>query len=78
MKLRSVSSIVMAPAKTGRETNNRTVVTTRDQTNSGMRSPVMPCLRVVRAVTKKLIEPRIELAPARCKEKMAISTAGPP
>lgn len=77
MKFRSVSSIVIAPASTGRESNKRTVVTTNDQTNSGIRSPVIPCFRVVRAVTRKLIEPRIELAPAKWSEKIAISTAGP-
>jgi len=67
----------MAPASTGRESKRSTVVTTRDQTNSGIRSPVIPCFRVVRAVTRKLIEPRIDLAPAKCSEKIAMSTAGP-
>jgi hypothetical protein len=67
----------MAPANTGRDSRRSTVVTTRDQTKRGIRSPVMPCFRVVRAVTRKLIEPRIELAPARCNEKIAMSTAGP-
>ena len=65
LKFRSVKSIVIAPAKTGRDNKRRTEVTTRDQTNKGIRSPVIPCFRVVRAVTRKLIEPRIDLAPAR-------------
>lgn len=77
LKFRSVKSIVIAPASTGRDNKRSTVVTTRDQTNSGIRSPVMPCFRVVRAVTRKLIEPRMELAPAKWSEKIAISTAGP-
>lgn len=75
--MRSVRSMVIAPARTGRERRSRTVVTTRDQTKSGIRSPVIPCFRVVRAVTRKLIEPRIDLAPARWSEKIAMSTAGP-
>lgn len=77
LKFRSVRSIVIAPAKTGRDSRRSTVVTTRDQTKRGIRSPVIPCFRVVRAVTRKLIEPRMELAPAKWREKIAISTAGP-
>lgn len=77
LKFRSVKSMVIAPARTGRERSKSTVVTIKDQTKRGTRSPVIPCFRVVRAVTRKLIDPRIDLAPARWREKMAMSTAGP-
>lgn len=39
-KFRSVSSIVMAPARTGRDSTSRTAVTIRDQTNNGIRSAI--------------------------------------
>lgn len=37
-KFRSVSSMVIAPAKTGRDRTSRMAVTTRAQTNRGIRS----------------------------------------
>lgn len=74
---RSVSSIVIAPARTGSERSNRMVVTFTDQTNSGIRSKVSPCGRRLMIVVIKLIEPRIDDVPAKCSEKMARSTDGP-
>lgn len=68
---------MIAPARTGRERRRRTVVIFTAQTNSGMRSSRIPSLRMLITVVMKLIEPRIEDAPARCKEKMARSTEGP-
>ena len=41
-KLRSVSSMVMAPPSTGSDSSSRKAVTSTDQTNSGMRCSVMP------------------------------------
>lgn len=76
-RFRSVRSIVMAPARTGKDRSNRMVVTTRDHTNSGIRSAVQPLGRIFRAVVIKLIDPRIDETPARCKEKIARSTEGP-
>lgn len=76
-RFRSVRSIVMAPARTGRDSRRRIVVTISDHTNSGMRSAEQPLGRIFRAVVIKLIDPRIEDTPARCKEKMARSTEGP-
>lgn len=64
-RFRSVKSIVMAPAKTGKESSRRIVVTTSDQTNRGIRSAVQPLGRILRAVVIKLIEPRMEEIPAR-------------
>ncbi len=48
-----------------------------DQTNSGILCSVMPGARMLRMVVMKLAAPRIELAPARWSEKIAISTAAP-
>ena len=48
-----------------------------DQTNSGILCRVMPGARMLKMVVMKLTAPRIELAPARCSEKMTMSTEGP-
>lgn len=64
-RFRSVKSMVIAPARTGRDRSRRMVVTTRDQTNRGMRSAEHPLGRMFRAVVMKLIEPRMEDTPAR-------------
>ena len=76
-KLRSVSSMVMAPASTGSDSSSRKAVISTDQANSGIRCRVMPGARMFRMVVMKLIAPRMELAPATCRAKMARSKAGP-
>lgn len=76
-KFRSVNSIVIPPARTGRESRSRIVVKTTAHTNRGIRSGVIPLGRIFRTVVMKLIEPKIEETPARCKEKIARSTDGP-
>src|ERR1700743_2369474 len=76
-KLRSVSSMVMAPASTGSDNNSRNTVTRIDQMNSGILCRVMPGARMLKIVVMKLMAPRIDEAPARCSERMAKSTAGP-
>ena len=48
-----------------------------DQTNNGILCSVMPGARMLKMVVMKLIAPRIELAPARWSEKIAMSTEGP-
>jgi len=65
LKLRSVSNIVIAPAKTGRDKSNRIAVINTDQTKRGMRSKVIPIGRMLMIVVMKLIAPKIEEAPAR-------------
>ena len=75
--MRSVSSMVMAPASTGRDSSSRNTVTSTDQTNSGMRCMVMPGARMLKMVVMKLMAPRIELAPARCSDRITRSKAGP-
>lgn len=69
--------MVIAPAKTGRDKTRRIAVTTRDQTNKGIRSARRVSGRILKTVVRKFREPRIEEAPARCKEKIARSTEGP-
>jgi len=73
-KLRSVRSIVIAPAKTGKERSNKIVVINTAHVKRGMRSRNMPNTRKLLNVLMKLIAPRIEDTPARCKEKIAKST----
>jgi hypothetical protein len=67
----------MAPASTGRESNNRTAVIRTDQTNSGMESKDIEEERMFIMVVIKLIAPRMEETPARCKLKIARSTENP-
>jgi len=74
---RSVRSIVMAPARTGRDKSRRRVVTEMDQTNRGMRAEVSPLWRMFLAVVRKLTDLRMEETPARWREKIARSTEGP-
>jgi hypothetical protein len=77
LRFRSVSSMVMAPARTGRERSRRTTVITTAHTNRGIRSSRRPCHRILITVVMKFTAPRIDEAPARCSEKIARSTDGP-
>lgn len=67
----------MPAARTGRESRSNTAVISTDQTNRG----VWYCDRaggfMLIAVVMKLIAPRIDEIPARCREKMARSTDAP-
>lgn len=65
LKLRSVSSLVIAPAKTGRESRSRKAVIRTDQTKRGSLCIKRPGARLLKIVTMKLIAPRIEAAPER-------------
>ena len=63
-RFRSVRSIVIAPARTGRDRRSRIVVILTDHTNRGVAERFTPdrsCFTVV----IKLIEARIDLAPAK-------------
>jgi len=64
-KLRSVRSIVIAPASTGKERRSKIAVKKTDHTKRGTRSQVMPGLRILIVVVIKLIAPKIDLAPAK-------------
>lgn len=74
---RSVRSIVIAPARTGRERSSRNAVTNTDQTNSGRRSNEIPGVRMFITVVMNFMEARIEDAPARWSENIARSTDPP-
>jgi len=76
-RLRSVSSIVIAPARTGRDRRRSSAVIPIDHTNSGIRSGFMLFGFMLIVVVMKFTAPRIEDTPAKCKEKMARSTDAP-
>lgn len=76
-KFRSVSSIVIAPARTGRDKSKRMAVILTAQTNRGTRSNRNPFHRIFITVVMKFSAPKIEEAPARWREKMAKSTLAP-
>src|SRR5262249_57363734 len=65
------------PASTGRDRSSRKAVTRIDHTNRGILCSVMPGARMLKIVVMKLMAPRIEDAPARWSEKIAMSTAAP-
>lgn len=64
-RLRSVSSIVIAPANTGRESSRRNAVIRTDHTKSGILCINLPGARLLKIVAIKLIAPIIEEAPER-------------
>lgn len=65
LKLRSVRSLVMAPANTGRDRRRRKAVIRTDHTKRGSLCLNLPGARLLKIVTIKLIAPRIEPAPER-------------
>lgn len=77
LKWRSVSSIVIAPAKTGREATKRNEVINTDHAYNGILNIPIDFGRIFIIVTIILIAPRIEDAPAKCMLSIAISTEGP-
>lgn len=76
-RLRSVSSIVMAPASTGRDKRRRMAVKKTDQTKRGVWSHDRPGVRMLMIVVIKFTAPRIEEAPAKCRLKIERSTEAP-
>jgi hypothetical protein len=77
LKFLSVKSIVIAPAKTGSDNNNKKAVIKTAHTIRGNRCIVIPGARMLKIVVIKLIAPKIEEAPLTCKLKIAKSTDGP-
>jgi len=77
LKFRSVKSIVIAPANTGNDNNNKTAVIITDHTNKGIRSKFIIFDRIFIIVVIKLIAPKIEEIPAMCSEKIVKSTEEP-
>jgi hypothetical protein len=76
-RFRSVNNIVIAPARTGSDSNRRITVNSTAHTNNGRRSSRIPFHRMLIVVVIKLTAPRIDEAPAKCREKIAMSTEGP-
>jgi hypothetical protein len=76
-KLRSVRSIVIAPAKTGSDNKRRIAVKNTDHTNSGVWSHDKPGDRILIIVVIKLTAPKIDEAPAKCRLKIVKSTDAP-
>ena len=68
LKFLSVNNIVIAPASTGKESNNKNAVIKTAQTNSGVLLAFIPGALILVIVTMKLIAPKIELTPAKCNE----------
>jgi hypothetical protein len=68
LKLRSVNNIVIAPAKTGKESKSKKAVIYTAHTNNGVRCADIPGARILVIVTMKLIAPKIDETPARCRE----------
>ena len=68
---------MIAPANTGRDKRSRTAVISTDHTNSGIESRDIEADRIFIMVVIKLIAPRMEEAPARCRLKIAKSTEIP-
>ncbi len=77
LKLRSVRSLVIAPANTGRDRRSRNAVISTAHTNSGSLCLNRPGARLLKIVTIKLIAPLIDDAPDRWRLKIARSTEGP-
>jgi hypothetical protein len=67
----------MAPASTGRDKSSRITVRNTAHTNKGMRSNRIPFHRILITVVIKFSAPKMDEAPAKCREKIAISTEGP-
>jgi len=69
--------MVIAPARTGRDSKRRIAVKKTDQTKRGVRSQVIPAARMLIIVVIKLTAPKIDEAPAKCKLKIDRSTDAP-
>jgi hypothetical protein len=77
LKFLSVNSIVIAPAKTGKEINNKKAVIKTDHTNNSILCIKKPGALMLKIVTIKFTEPKIEDNPDKCRLNIAKSTDGP-
>ena len=68
---------MIAPASTGSERSSKKAVIKTAHPNNGVLCAVIPGALIFMIVTIKLIAPKIEETPARCKLKIAKSTAPP-
>jgi len=77
LKFLSVKTIVIAPANTGNDSNNKTAVTSTAHPNKANLCNLIPGLLIFRIVVMKLIAPSKLLIPDKCKANIAKSTLGP-
>ena len=77
LKFLSVNNIVIPPANTGNDNNNKIAVTNTAQTNNGNLCKLIPLVLILSTVVMKFIAPNKEDTPAKCKLKIAKSTLGP-
>ena len=77
LKFLSVNNIVIAPANTGKDNNNKNAVIKTDYTNKGRLWKDELFTRMLKMVQMKLIAPKIEDAPDKCQLNMAKSTEPP-
>ena len=77
LALRSVNNIVIAPASTGSDRSRRRAVIWIDHVRRVILAGAAGIDWLLAPVVRKLMAPRIDLAPARCKEKIVKSTAAP-
>jgi len=68
---------VIAPAKTGKDKRSKIVVINTAHAKRGIRSKNIPNTRKFLSVLIKLIAPKIDEIPAKCREKIAKSTELP-
>lgn len=73
-KFRSVSSIVIAPANTGKDKIKSIAVIKIDQGKSGIWLIFILLGIIFKIVQIKLIAPKIDEIPAKCNEKIVKST----
>jgi len=76
-KFLSVNSIVIPPAKTGKDNNSNIAVITTAHPNSATLCNLIPGDLILRIVVIKFIAPNNELTPDKCKPNIAKSTLGP-
>src|SRR6187402_1734440 len=77
LKFLSVSTIVIAPANTGKDNNNNTAVTITAHPNKANLCNLIPGLLILSIVVIKFTAPNKLLIPDKCKANMAKSTLGP-
>jgi hypothetical protein len=69
--------MVIAPARTGSDSNSSSAVIPTAHTNSGIRSGFMLLGLMLIVVEIKFTAPKIDETPAKCNEKIAKSTDAP-
>lgn len=76
-RFRSVSSMVIPAARTGKDRRSKTAVIRTAHTNKGVWNCEMAGGFILMIVVIKLIAPKIEEIPARWSEKIVRSTEAP-